>query len=120
MHGYTHCLSEEASHHDSTHFGQFLLYSKHALLRLSPWATMKYGDTKIFVQAVLAQIPCLHSLILQVSLAELATLLILQVALAELENQDMLMQSVSYIAGYVQNNHGHLDNERLNPLTVAL
>ena len=120
LHGYTHCLSEEASHHDSTHFELFPLYSRHALLRLSPWAAMKYGDTKIFVQAVLAQNPYLHSLILQVSLAKLAVLLILQVALAKMENLDIAWKNSSYSQGCVWNNHGHQDNERLNPLTVAL
>ena len=90
------------------------------MLRLSPLAAMKYDDTKKFEQAVLAQTPCLRSLILQVSLAELATSLIMQVSLAELENRDILMQSVSYIANYVQNSLGHQDNERSNPSTVAL
>lgn len=28
---------------------------RHALLRLSPWAAMKYGDTKIFLQVALAK-----------------------------------------------------------------
>ena len=107
LHGYTHCLSEEASHHDSTHFELFPLYSRHALLRLLPWTAMKYGDTKIFVQAVLAQNPYLHSLILQV-------------ALAKMENLDIAWKNSSYSQGCVWNNHGHQDNERLNPLTVAL
>ena len=59
------------------------------MLRLLPWITVKYGDTKIFVLVELAQIPYLHSLILQVSLAKLAVPLILQVTLAKMENQDI-------------------------------
>ena len=55
------------------------------VIRFLPWITGKYGDTKIFVLVVLEQTPCLHSLILQVSLAELAVPLIWQVALAKLE-----------------------------------
>ena len=120
LHGYIHCQSEGASHHDSTHSVLFLLYSRHVLLRLSPWAAMKYDDTKIFVQAVLAQNPYLHSLILQVSLAKLAVLLILQVALAKMENLDIAWQNSSYSQGCVWNSLGHLDNERLNPSTAAL
>ena len=90
------------------------------MLRLSPWVAMRYDDTKIFVQAVLAQNPYLHPLILQVSLAKLAVLLILQVALAKMENQDIAWRNSSYSQGCVWNSHGHLDNERLNPLTVVL
>lgn len=58
------------------------------VIRFLPWITGKYGDTKIFVLVVLEQTPCLHSPILQVSLAELAVPLIWQVALAKLENLD--------------------------------
>ncbi len=65
------------------------------VLRLSPWITVIYGDTKIFGQAVFAQPPCLHSLILQATLAELAVPLIWQVALAKLEKSDTLQQIFS-------------------------
>ena len=84
------------------------------VIRFLPWITGKYGDTKIFVLVVLEQTPCLHSLILQVSLAKLAVPLIWQVALAKLESLDIQMQSVSYIADYVWNSHDHLDSEKSN------
>ena len=49
-----------------------------------------------------------------------AAYLILQVALAKMENLDIAWKNSSYSQGCVWNNHGHQDNERLNPLTVAL
>jgi hypothetical protein len=50
----------------------------------------------------------------------LAISLILQVGLAELESLDIQMQSVSYIADYVWNSHGHPDSEKSNLSIIVL
>ena len=88
--------------------------------RFLPWITGKYGDTKIFVLVVLEQTPCLHSLILQVSLAELAVPLIWQVALAKLEKSDTLQQIFSCSLGCVPNTLCHRGNESKDLLIIGL
>ena len=90
------------------------------VLRLSPWITVIYGDTKIFGQAVFAQPPCLHSLILQATLAELAVPLIWQVPLAKLEKSDTLQQIFSCSLGCVPNTLCHRGNESKYLLIIGL
>ena len=90
------------------------------VIRFLPWITGKYGDTKIFVLVVLEQTPCLHSLILQVSLAKLAVPLIWQVALAKLEKSDTLQQIFSCSLGCVPNTLCHRGNESKDLLIIGL